>query len=380
MPFDLNDRKTRRTLLLTGALFLCLILLIALIVNLSRRGAEDTGSAESGPTAVIPAGPVSEDSDTPAPTQAPEEEQENSGAVSYVTTTVNVRTEPNTDCEVLGKLTAGSAVFIKGTDGDWTVIDYNGSTAYISSEYLLPERQIRNDWNLSELSNEETGFGYARANRDENNVPTDWVYFAARWGEFNADWIQDTTKNTIYLTMDEGFGNDYTITILDTLKEKNVNVTFFLTKYFLDERPELVQRMLDEGHQLGNHTCTHPAMPELSLEDQTNQILTVNNIVKDQFGYDIRLFRYPQGKFSAQSLGLVNNLGMKAVFWSFAYGDYDPDNQPDVGESLDLALDCLHNGAIYLLHANSSTNTAMLADFIDGARARGYEFGVYPLD
>ena len=120
-------------------------------------------------------------------------------------------------------------------------------------------------------------------------------------------------------------------------------------------------------------------MAQLSLEEQTSQIQTLNDLVKEKYGYDLKVFRYPQGAFSAQSLGLVNNMGMKAVFWSFAYGDYDNNNQPDVGESLNLALDCLHPGAIYLLHASSTTNTAMLADFIDGARARGFEFGVYPI-
>lgn len=254
-----------------------------------------------------------------------------------------------------------------------------GKTAYIKTEFVTSEKPERITWDIYDLDNERVDFGYSSANRDENNVPTDWEYYEERWGQFDADWIQDTTKNTIYLTMDEGFGNDNTITILDTLKEKGVNVTFFLTKNFVDERPELVQRMLDEGHQLGNHTCTHPVMPSLSIEDQTSQIMTLHNLVKDNYGYEMTAFRYPQGVFSKQSLGLVNNLGYKAVFWSYAYGDYDENDQPPVDESLEKALNALHNGAIYLLHASSDTNTAFLPDFIDGARERGFEFGRYPV-
>ena len=139
-----------------------------------------------------------------------------------------------------------------------------------------------------------------------------------------------------------------------------------------------IRRMIELGCVLGNHTCTHPAMPELSIEEQTEEIMGVHNIVKDEFDYDLKLFRFPQGKYSAQSLGLVDNLGYKTCFWSYAYNDYS-DEQPPVQESYEKAVAALHPGAIYLLHANSSTNTAFLADWIDAARAAGFEFGVYPL-
>ena len=302
------------------------------------------------------------------------------GSVVYVTSSdVNIRSGPGTDSEIVGKSRLRTPYPKTGESGDWTEIEYDGKTAYIKTEFVTSEKPERITWDIYDLDNERVDFGYSSANRDENNVPTDWEYYEERWGQFDADWIQDTTKNTIYLTMDEGFGNDNTITILDTLKEKGVNVTFFLTKNFVDERPELVQRMLDEGHQLGNHTCTHPVMPSLSIEDQTSQIMTLHNLVKDNYGYEMTAFRYPQGVFSKQSLGLVNNLGYKAVFWSYAYGDYDENDQPPVDESLEKALNALHNGAIYLLHASSDTNTAFLPDFIDGARERGFEFGRYPV-
>ena len=121
-------------------------------------------------------------------------------------------------------------------------------------------------------------------------------------------------------------------------------------------------------------------MPTLDLATQQEEIMDVVNFMKDNYNYDVRLFRFPEGQFSDQSPALVNNLGLKSVFWSFAYGDYSS-TQPDVAESLQLTLSCVHPGAIYLLHANSSTNLALLPDFIDGVRAKGYEFaGVYPVD
>ena len=288
----------------------------------------------------------------------------------------NTGSQPNTDSAVLGKLTIHEQVKKTGESGEWTQIDYNGQTAFVKTEYLSATKEsLKTDWDLSSLSTEEINFGYSSQNRDENNVPTDWEYYDSKWGQFAVKWIGDTSKKVIYLTMDEGFPNTTTPTILDTLKEKNVKATFMLTKYFLDGSADVVKRMIDEGHQIGDHTCTHPDMAKLSVEEQKEQIMGVYNEAKDQFGYEMKYFRFPEGIFSAEALGLVNNLGMESVFWSYAYNDYDEDNQPDVQESLQKALDALHPGAIYLLHASSTTNTAMLGDFIDGVRARGYEFG-----
>ena len=242
-----------------------------------------------------------------------------------------------------------------------------------------PEAQA-GPWNLEELDNTLYFFGYAADQRDERNFPTDWLYYENRWGQFNVDWVQDKSQNIIYLTMDEGYPNAYTDTILDILAEKNVKATFFLTKMFFDGEgsPVQIQRMINEGHTIGNHTCSHPTMPEAGIEEETNQIMTLHNIIRDTYGYEMKLFRFPEGAYSAQSLGLVDNLGYKTVFWSYAYNDYSGDQPVDV--ALQAAVNTLHPGAIYLLHANSATNTAMLADFIDQARALGFEFGVYPIE
>ncbi len=238
------------------------------------------------------------------------------------------------------------------------------------------------NWDLSTLDNTPLNFGYAAENRDPvTHIPTDWAWYESMWGQFNVDWIQDTSQNIIYLTMDEGYPNEYTTTILDILAEKNVKACFFLTKMFLDggeQSSAQIRRMIDEGHVLGNHTVSHRSMPSLTIEEQTAEIVTVNDLVRNQFGYELKLFRFPEGTYSAETLGLVDNLGMKTCFWSYAYNDYS-DEQPPVEESLQKAVEGLHPGAVYLLHANSSTNTAFLAQWIDEARARGFEFGVYPV-
>ncbi len=255
------------------------------------------------------------------------------------------------------------------------------STQDVAEETSGEERELFSGDPLS-LSNETIPYGYADADRDENNVPNGVYYYKNLYSKYNADYIQDTSKNLVYLTMDEGYEAGNTPVILQTLKEKGVKAVFFVTKQFVDEHPELVQQMIDEGHIIGNHTCAHPAegMPSLGYEAEKEDITTLHQMVKDQFGYEMKLFRYPSGLSSEQSLALVQSLGYKSVFWSFAHHDWVLHEQPDEQETLQKCLTSIHPGAIYLLHAVSTTNTHILADFIDGAREKGFEFGVYPVN
>ena len=94
----------------------------------------------------------------------------------------------------------------------------------------------------------------------------------------------------------------------------------------------------------------------------------------ETFNYQMTLFRFPNGRFSEQSLAVVNNLNYASVFWSFAYGDYDQNHQPDATEAVNVMTDCLHSGAIYLLSANSQTNANVLNEFIDQVKTDGFVF------
>lgn len=215
---------------------------------------------------------------------------------------------------------------------------------------------------------------------DEWNRPAGCMQYQNKYGMYNAYFIKDEPeKKVIYLTMDEGYEYGCSERILNILKEKNVHAVFFVTKSYAKQNPQLVQRMIDEGHEVGNHSVTHPSagLPSQDIETQTYEINENHRYIKEQFGYDMHLFRYPAGKFSQQSIALINNLNYKSVFWSFAYLDYDVENQPEPTESLQKIVSKLHPGAIYLLHAESETNTQILGDFIDQARAQGYEFKVF---
>lgn len=226
-----------------------------------------------------------------------------------------------------------------------------------------------------------TGLDWGQGgDKDQWNRPAGCLQYQEKYGKYNAYFIKDDTeRKVIYLTIDEGYEYGCSPRILDTLKEKNVHAVFFVTKPFAEQNPDLVQRMIDDGHEVGNHSVTHPAagLYSQTIEEQTNEVTGLHDYIKNQFGYDMHLFRYPAGKFNEQSLALLNNLNYKTVFWSFAYLDYDVENQPDPAESLQKMIDCLHPGALYLLHAESETNTQVLGDFIDQARAQGYEFKLF---
>ena len=188
---------------------------------------------------------------------------------------------------------------------------------------------------------------------------------------------------SLYLTFDEGYENGYTNDILDVLKEKNVKAIFFVTSHYIVYSPDTVKRMVAEGHIVGNHTKHHYSMPSVAYSpDVFNKELTdVENRFKKLTNQDMpKFFRPPMGQYSEKTLDMTKNLGYKTIFWSFAYGDYEPNSQPSPWYAKKHILDHLHDGSIILLHAISKTNAQVLGEVIDEARASGYEFYLLPQD
>lgn len=203
-----------------------------------------------------------------------------------------------------------------------------------------------------------------------------------KYGKYNAHFIE-AQENVIYLTFDCGYeyfvdGQPLTGLILDTLKEKDVKAVFFVTMSYVKNNPALVQRMIDEGHAVGNHSADHHSMPSLTIDQMAEEIMELHDYMQAHFGYKMHLFRPPSGEFSIRSLAVTQSLGYKTVHWSFAYADWDTGNQPESGEALEKILSCHHDGAIYLLHAVSETNAKVLGDVIDGLRDKGYELKLFP--
>ena len=250
------------------------------------------------------------------------------------------------------------------------------SSSQASSEPSSETESSGSRISWSDYDNTSQGWGPG-VHFNQANQPEAALSYQKKYDSLQASFIgSNNDDKVIRLTMDEGYENGYTEKILDVLKEKDCRAVFFITGSYAENNPELIRRMIDEGHVIGNHSWSHPAdgMPSLSVDDQIADITKLHNYVKEHFNYEMTLFRNPAGIFSERSLAVTQSLGYQSMFWSFAYADWDPDKQPDQAEALKKLIDRLHPGALYLLHAVSATNTAILGDFIDQARSLGYEF------
>lgn len=203
--------------------------------------------------------------------------------------------------------------------------------------------------------------------------PTEPLNLQAKYENYNAEFLMPDEK-TILLTFDEGYENGFTPSILDTLKEKKVSAVFFVTYDFAKDNPELINRIIQEGHVLGNHTYRHKTMDEIDTTTATEEVMFLHNYIKDNYGYTMKFFRFPKGEFSDASLSLVSELGYKSLFWSFAYEDWDAKKPMENDRALKKITDSTHNGAIFLLHAVSKTNAEILGAVIDNVTSQGYKF------
>lgn len=203
--------------------------------------------------------------------------------------------------------------------------------------------------------------------------PTDPENLQAAYSSLGASFLLPDSKQ-ICLTFDEGYENGYTGAILDTLKEKKVQAIFFVTYDFASQNPDLIKRMISEGHIVGNHTYRHYTMDEVTEEAATEEIVYLHQYIQKNYNYQMKYFRFPKGEFSEATLALAKSLGYKSVFWSFAYEDWDTENVMNPQDALKKVTESTHPGAIYLLHAVSSTNAEILGDAIDNIRQQGYTF------
>ena len=213
----------------------------------------------------------------------------------------------------------------------------------------------------------------------ETNRTTEPELHQQEYGDFGAWFIAPEGCGKLYLTFDEGYENGYTPQILDVLKEKNAKAVFFVTMPFVKTCPDLVRRMIDEGHVVGNHTNRHLNPTKVSLEEACQDIMDLHEYVKENFNYEMYLYRPPEGAFSQQTLAMAQQLGYQTALWSFAYSDWNVDDQPSYDTALARTTKFIHEGGIYLLHAVSKTNTEILPALIDEIRARGLELVAWDL-
>ncbi|UVI30017.1 delta-lactam-biosynthetic de-N-acetylase [Paenibacillus spongiae] len=190
-----------------------------------------------------------------------------------------------------------------------------------------------------------------------------------------AIFLGDTSDKELYLTFDNGYENGFTAPILDILKSKGVPAAFFITGHYVKDKPELVKRMVAEGHIVGNHSWSHPDMTTLPAERVQSELDRVKLAVKELTGQqEMHYLRPPRGIFSEQTLAVSRQVGYISVFWSIAYKDWDTKAQKGAKYAYDSVMAQLHPGAVMLLHSVSKDNAEALAQIIDDARSKGYTF------
>ncbi len=223
---------------------------------------------------------------------------------------------------------------------------------------------------VAQAENWGLGFG------EEGTTPTGNVS-AEKLKEYDAYYVGDTSEKVIYLTFDAGFENGNTEPILDALKKHNAKGTFFVVGHYLETAPELIKRMVEEGHCVANHTYNHPDMSKISdKESFRKEMQDVEVLYEEITGEKMMLYyRPPQGKYSTSNLEMAKELGYKTFFWSLAYVDWYQDDQPTHEEAYSKLLKRIHPGAIVLLHSTSQTNGEIMDELLTKWEEMGYTFG-----
>ena len=195
--------------------------------------------------------------------------------------------------------------------------------------------------------------------------------------KLDAAYLGDTGEPVIYLTFDAGYENGSTEVILDILKKHEVKAAFFLVGNYIEKNADLVRRMVEEGHIVGNHTMHHRDMSKLTDKAEFQKELTdLETLFRDITGKEMpKFYRPPQGIYSEENLRMAKELGYRTVFWSLAYMDWDNDKQPTREEAFQKLIPRIHNGAVVLLHSTSKTNGEILDELLTRWKEMGYRFG-----
>lgn len=222
------------------------------------------------------------------------------------------------------------------------------------------------------LSNKKIGWGIKR--NDNHEQPDLGTNNKRILEKYEGICMGNKEKPYIYLTFDEGYEAGYTEKLLEILKKNEVKATFFITAHYVNTQPDLVKKMLDDGHIVGNHTVNHKSMPDLSNEQIKEEVMNLHKSVYEKFGYEMKYIRPPKGEYSERTIEYTNTLGYKTVMWSFAYDDWDEKKQGREEYAKDKILKNIHNGAVMLLHGNSKDNVNVLDYCIKEIKKMGYEF------
>lgn len=222
-----------------------------------------------------------------------------------------------------------------------------------------------------DLSNKKIGWGIKR---EDNHKQPDLTTYLNILNRYEGIAMGNKDKPYVYLTFDAGYEAGYTENLLKTLKENDVKATFFITAHYLNSQAELVEKMIDEGHIIGNHTVNHYSLPDIDDSKIRTELMDLHTSIYEKLNYEMKYMRPPKGEFSERTLKATQNLGYTTVMWSFAYDDWDEKAQKGEVYAKQKILNNMHNGAVILLHSNSKDNCNVLDYCIKEIKNMGFEF------
>ena len=298
-----------------------------------------------------------------------------------------------------------TAAALMGCQGQTNTVEQNGQAdMMVQAEVLVPERELtlqEEEDTIKEDEPQQTEPDDAEnveTKPEKPQPPEGWVLeFASEdWGLsfgesgkqpsgnasardlawYDAYYVGDDSEKVIYLTFDCGYENGNTEPILDALQKHNVQATFFVVGHFLETAPDMVKRMVEDGHTVGNHTYHHLDMPTISdMETFRKEVDDVADLFREITGTELAMYyRPPQGKCNTENLRMAQELGYSTIFWSLAYVDWNQDDQPSHEEAFDKLTTRIHPGAIVLLHNTSQTNGEILDELLTKWEEMGYTF------
>ena len=179
------------------------------------------------------------------------------------------------------------------------------------------------------------------------------------------------TKQVVALECNVVWGTEYMEPMLDTLKEKDIRITFFVGGEWARDNPDLLKRMAEEGHEIGNHGYSHRHHNNLNLEGNRKEILDTEKVIEAAIGVKTSLFAPPYGEFNDITLQAADSLGYRTVLWSIDTIDWRRDGTDNI---LQRVMKNPHNGALILMHPTADTVT-VLPVIIEKLQGLGYHIG-----
>lgn len=280
--------------------------------------------------------------------------------------------------------------------------DYTGLTKYYDTWYYVEQGRL--NWNYTGITAYEGMQYYIEGgivdakyfetitpwNGEINSLPNNAFYgpmagsaaraieMQSKYGKYNCQVVGDTSRNVLYVMFVCGYDMlGLTDSILDTLQSRNVKAVFAVTGSFMRSNPRLIRRMINEGHTIASHSWGHIEYPLISVEQQKNDMMTMRQEMINRYGYTMKYIVLPYESASERTLAVVGSCGYKTLGFNGYYADYDSRNQKPPQVAMDILNRSAFPGAVYCLHATSTTNAAILGSWIDHMRSIGYQFELF---